>query len=87
MDDMDVKRRASRFLKRAERLIRIAGDRPLAFQAIFGYGGLYISTFPTHEDRMTFRDVPLARAKLFSLLGPVPEDAGEGGSPVGASSG
>lgn len=67
-DESNIDDRARRFLERVERLAANTGDRETAFNAVFGHRGLYVSAFPTMEDRMAFRDVPLARAKLFTRL-------------------
>lgn len=60
--------RAEQFLELVEQRTVLTDNREAAFTAVFGHRGLYISELPTLDERMAFRDVPLARAKLFSLL-------------------
>jgi hypothetical protein len=64
--------RANQFLQQVEVLTLSAEDRQTAFNGIFGLGGLYVTSFPTMEERLAFRDVRLARSKLFTLLWRVP---------------
>jgi hypothetical protein len=63
---------ARRFLERAAQVTDAAPDREAGLEAVFGHRRLYVSAFPTMEERMAFRDVPLARAKLFELLWQLP---------------
>lgn len=64
--------RAQQFLRHVAQVASIAGDREAAFQAVFGYRGLYLRMFPTLDDRMAFRDLPLARAQVFRLVSGLP---------------
>jgi hypothetical protein len=66
--EADFSDRADQFLELVEQLTKITDNREAAFAAVFGYRGLYITELPTLDERMAFRDVPLARAKLFSFL-------------------
>jgi hypothetical protein len=67
-----IARQARRFLERAEKETAAAGDREAAFETVFGHRRLYVSAFPTMEERMAFRDVPFARAELFKMLWRLP---------------
>lgn len=60
--------RAQQFINHVAQVVSIAGDREAAFQAVFGYGGLYLRMFPTLDDRLALRDIPLGRAEAFRLV-------------------